>query len=183
MQFFPFSSHTTFPLQVPTSPCPLQVLLQELNIPKLQTHRNGVHFPPSCACDALGPRPRAVLRLVDALPQGATLEELQALGARLGGGHQPPGCPWAQPGTSASRSSPPGTESGGFLQFWAWLHGEGEVTVQSGLECHDPAMGHRPSCSPTATPQPPPNSCFATCLSAGRAMPCPFQRQLFIPPE
>lgn len=85
MQFFPFSSHTTFPLQVPTSPCPLQVLLQELNIPKLQTPRNGVHFPPSCACDALGPRPRAVLRLVDALPQGATLEGLQALGARLGG--------------------------------------------------------------------------------------------------
>lgn len=53
-----------FPLQLPhhhhrrppvlTSPCPFQVLLQDLNIPKVQTSRNGVYFPLSCACDALG---------------------------------------------------------------------------------------------------------------------------------
>lgn len=41
------------------------------------------------------------------------------------------------------------------MQFWTWLHGEREVTVQSGLEWHDPAVGHRPSCSPFATSQPP----------------------------
>lgn len=141
-----------------TSPCPLQVLLQELNTRKVQTSRNGVYFPLSCACDALGPWPRAVLSSGYALPQGATLEGLRAPEVPDWGSHQASGCPWVQPGTAGYCSSPPGTETEGFLQFWTWLRGEREVTVQSGLEWCNPAHGAQTlpwGTDPIATSQPP----------------------------